>query len=104
MPSLEVPAVPGELFLGPGEPSVFKGDLRVSVIPSTLRALYESPGSAKGFGLSLVSFMRIPRFRSLRIAPGFYLRITRPVRSILVPQFLSIIPGFYLGFAAEYYF
>ena len=53
----------------------------VPVIPLTLLALHGSPGLAKGSELLLVFFMRIPRLRSLRI-----------------------IPGFYLGFAIKYYF
>ena len=48
--------------------------------------------------------MYIPGFRSLKITPGFYPGITRPVRNVLRLRFLSIIPGFYPGFATEYYF
>ena len=49
-------------------------------------------------------FMYTPGFRFLRITLGFYLEITGPVGSIPRPRFLSIIPGFYPGFAAGYYF
>ena len=49
-------------------------------------------------------FVRAPGLRSLGIAPRFYPGVTGPARSVLRPRFLSIIPGFYPGFAAGYYF
>ena len=48
--------------------------------------------------------MYAPGLRSSGIAPGFYPGVTKPVRSVLKPQFSSIIPGFYPGFTAGYYF
>ena len=48
--------------------------------------------------------MHIPGFRSLRITPGFHSGVTRPVKSVLIPRFLSIVPRFYLGFITGYYF
>ena len=48
--------------------------------------------------------MHISRLQSLRITPGFYPGITGPVGSVLRPRFSSIIPRFYSGFAAGYYF
>ena len=47
--------------------------------------------------------MHTPRLRSLRITPGFYPGVARPVGSIPRPRFLSIIPGFYLEFTTGYY-
>ena len=49
-------------------------------------------------------FVHAPGLRSLRITFGFYPGVTGPVRSVLRPRFLLIIPGFYLGFAIRYYF
>ena len=57
-----------------------------------------------GSKLRRVFSMYIPRLRSLRITPGFYPGVTRPVRNIPRPRFSSIIPGFYPGSAAGYYF
>ena len=48
--------------------------------------------------------MHTPGFRSLRITSVFYPGIIRPVKSILRPRFLSIIPGFYPELTTGYYF
>ena len=49
-------------------------------------------------------FVHIPGLQSLRIVPGFYSGVAGPVGSIFRPRFLSIILGFYPGFAVGYYF